>query len=1254
MAANTDVLTHVVIPDIKKSSSTRGLNEKFLDFFWKLAEPEPNVRLEASLEIVKSINATESTESQLKYTVGRLVQGLASTRQCARHGYFIALVGILGSSSASKLPNQVFYDAVQNRLKPQGSKGEKTDLLIGQLLAYGALFKSGRSLSDEELLILANHFISGSKIKSYVQPIAFPFLTEMLLTAEKTFFKTNLWPVMKAELALSWEQHSFDTLNLLLVAQEKFPKIVKQAFFQKNLGCEKISDPECFAAMCQYILRNSSHIEHQIFAKISTCLLKSGGLTKFWTEHFDLAVAPESRPSKTKTSTALNLLNSLITVVDKETVVMLLTKNVVQLLMTNLAAKDDSSFPIAERVMNSIKAILESDDTTPATQSSIMEKLLQLMGQTDSDQISETRLVADVSSSLKKESVEHVAVIYRKFIEENSKTQERIFAMQQLARLVSHTTVQREVSWKASQIVFFARWAYFTPSASKSLASAAKDTLFKVLDSPCKKLEDLSNLLSLVVNQLSELIPTGDFTDEVKSTWQNLLEIVKKIGKKEKSIKKEDAWTTQVFLVLFLNMAMELLREPVLAAEVIGELDACYTKATEKKKKKNAKGPAEEEPNWLEVVTDILLSLLSQDQHLLRSLVLSVWSLLANHITVAALQQVLDVIDPSKSETPLVDAEAESSDEDDEEDGEEDDAKEEDAKDDGKGEADEELEDSDDEDGEDDDDVMDEEESGIDKLRMQLHEVLKENGGDNAGTDTESVNMDDLSDGEMKSLDQALSSAFQGFRKNRPARKNDKKLPKEKTALMHFRLRCLDLVEALAAKEIGIDLASACLLPLLALLEATVKEPLQKPLMNRARTALRKMTNIRRFAESSNGNLDELVKLLQSLFLKPYTKKTLMPYIGEDLVQCSSFVLRCALHISRETPESNGEAPHFEMEELFKPYHSNLSKYFLKRDSSFPFGIYVRALQYPWPDAGFLMEPLIEYAFGANMLKNRKLQALQLLTALFRNTTALTALGPQLNKQLQSLLQHTHKVLEEADKDAKPKYLTELFILLRVMYQCPIIVKLDDFKQLWEPVKTALPSLLSKGAVKAKELKKSFTTLARVMEVSLDIPASEAVVTTTTAATVEVASTADVDVKEKPAKKKQRKSLEKNKERTEAKKRRIAAAAEGVGDMTFAVAGFAEEVTAEEESVQEPKKKKKKKEKPAKEAVTNGIEEEAVAETVTEDVQMEVAQSEVVEEKKSKKKKKKVVVEEASQSVEMEVAPVTTEKKVTRKKKEKN
>lgn len=100
------------------------------------------------------------------------------------------------------------------------------------------------------------------------------------------------------------------------------------------------------------------------------------------------------------------------------------------------------------------------------------------------------------------------------------------------------------------------------------------------------------------------------------------------------------------------------------------------------------------------------------------------------------------VIDPSKNETPLVDAEAGNSDEEDEDDDDDDDNDKEESKEEGEGgaegeaEAEEESEDSDEDEGEDDDDAMDEEESGIDKLRMQLHEVLRENGGDIAGTDT--------------------------------------------------------------------------------------------------------------------------------------------------------------------------------------------------------------------------------------------------------------------------------------------------------------------------------------------------------------------------------------------------------------------------------------------------------------------------------------------------------------------------------------
>lgn len=141
-----------------------------------------------------------------------------------------------------------------------------------------------------------------------------------------------------------------------------------------------------------------------------------------------------------------------------------------------------------------------------------------------------------------------------------------------------------------------------------------------------------------------------------------------------------------------------------------------------------------------------------------------------------------------------------------------------------------------------------------------------------------------------------------------------------------------------------------------------------------------------------------------------------MPYISEDLVQCCSFILRCTLHLSRVNDSTSGQKkqkePQVEVDGVYQLYRSNLSKFFLKRDSHVPFGVFSRALVFPWPDAGFLLESLIEYAFGPTILKNRKLLAVQLLTALFRNSTAVSAIGePLLTKRLHSLLQCSQRVI---------------------------------------------------------------------------------------------------------------------------------------------------------------------------------------------------------------------------------------------------
>lgn len=141
-----DGLNAVVIASKPASNtkSSKGLNQQFLDLFWKLADKDASTRLSASLEVIKHIESAHSSvslilyptayssifvilflflqDSQLSYTVGRLVQGLASNRECARHGYYITLVGILKSVNTTRLTNQTVHDAIKNRLEAEGNK----------------------------------------------------------------------------------------------------------------------------------------------------------------------------------------------------------------------------------------------------------------------------------------------------------------------------------------------------------------------------------------------------------------------------------------------------------------------------------------------------------------------------------------------------------------------------------------------------------------------------------------------------------------------------------------------------------------------------------------------------------------------------------------------------------------------------------------------------------------------------------------------------------------------------------------------------------------------------------------------------------------------------------------------------------------------------------------------------------------------------------------------------------------------------
>ena len=115
------------------------------------------------------------------YAVSRLVRGLASSRDSARKGFFTAFVELLKQSSGDDLESVLSKAeaTLEDSLKANkgGSKGEEGDALVGQMLARGAMLRSGRAGNEvagrcvQELVAVAGQ-------RSYLRLPAYVFIVD--------------------------------------------------------------------------------------------------------------------------------------------------------------------------------------------------------------------------------------------------------------------------------------------------------------------------------------------------------------------------------------------------------------------------------------------------------------------------------------------------------------------------------------------------------------------------------------------------------------------------------------------------------------------------------------------------------------------------------------------------------------------------------------------------------------------------------------------------------------------------------------------------------------------------------------------------------------------------------------------------------------------------------------------------------------------------------------------------------------------
>lgn len=200
------------------------------------------------------------------------------------------------------------------------------------------------------------------------------------------------------------------------------------------------------------------------------------------------------------------------------------------------------------------------------------------------------------------------------------------------------------------------------------------------------------------------------------------------------------------------------------------------------------KASVEEEPElpWEDVLTNVLIQLMLQTGSYWRDFVKAVGGAVMPQLGINNLEQFLDVLDMNKN--PLSKKQpGEDEDEDDEEEQEEETSSEED--------------DSDEDDSDEEDDGDEDEATQLELIREKVRVALSKDEDDDANNDASSVDWNDVDEAEGERLNMALESAFQAFKPKGGKSKGGK--PKQQTkseridstALLHFRIRILDLVE---------------------------------------------------------------------------------------------------------------------------------------------------------------------------------------------------------------------------------------------------------------------------------------------------------------------------------------------------------------------------------------------------------------------------------------------------------------------------
>ncbi|KAK7907052.1 hypothetical protein WMY93_015664 [Mugilogobius chulae] len=880
-------------------------NRVFLDLFWDLAKPEQELRLRA-------------VDSLLQY----LRQSDNQVLGAFTH------VSLLQTLDRIKDKHNVL--TVKKKLQ--------RNAMFGGLFGVLALQQSGRLTQEPQVVLACVQLLQSlSPHRQHLKDLPTNTMMDILSQVEEDVFEQVLFSALQSDLSTPFKTP--EQLHLLLVALQRFPRTLKPKKLKKLLGFSTIINQDNVPRLTELLktVANSVKKEHvlpPVMLDLLKLSLKEDTFDLFWTKVLSEGLLKEAPgPSH---YLVFRLLGAALPLLSEAQLKQVLKGEAArQYSQHTLNSQKPGRFQLAPEMDTYVSSFLQSCED-PERQLAVVLGFSSLCNQGCPVVPPSWRTVQHLrapaldayvswlqSMFLQPQLHALLDVSSKKPRAEKDDRQGWVHRLRKwigarLVALVDNQQLKKEERMVLEVSRFLLFHAFFrTTSASSELPeseqemsvplqddtrAALANSFFSLLlslhhlpqdqaseedDAPHRRqlgvradgtmwISHLFDFAQTLLQQQQHVEAGPGFGPAQRDAWDSLLVSVSSLKKKMKKCQSPE---NKAFLQLFLLVGLYLFKAPDELLDIIRDLQSCVERAH--KKKRRSKPGEEEEPAWVEVLVELLLSLLSQPSRHMRQVCKMVFSSVCPHVTQDALGAILKVLEPEPEEDDsgllITDDNQDLTRDQDEEEEEEEEEGEGEEK---KGEQeDSESDDDDDEDDEEDGDADDDEDENEEEIqgevdeefRLRLMKVLEQQNA--LAKEEDSSGEEDLDDEAMMKLDQSLAVVFSEQKKKMQAKKDEKsKVKKEKVLIRDFKIKVLDLVEVFVSRQSSSPLVLSLIQPLLTLIQRCMssdRELHEQDLLRRAANILRNdLFRGKAYCRSVEDRSQELHELMDSLLNK--------------------------------------------------------------------------------------------------------------------------------------------------------------------------------------------------------------------------------------------------------------------------------------------------------------------------------------------------------------------------------------------------